>query len=205
MLGTVYSALQKRGFIVSIADTKEDALTQALDGVPETASIGWGASASLLHIGLLDHFRASKTHEVYDKLVENMDMSDRVLVQNKAMHADYYYASANAVTKDGDMVFIDHSNDRIAPILFGPLNVVLIVGINKLVESIEIADMRTRMLAKNIATAQGLDTPCAKNIYGCAGCVGQERVCSTTVVLHQPPGGAMHNIKIILVKEEVGY
>ncbi|MCG4878066.1 lactate utilization protein, partial [Eggerthella lenta] len=65
----------------------------------------------------------------------------------KAFDCDYYLASANAISEDGILVNIDGNANRVAAIAFGPRNVLMIVGMNKVVKTE--ADALSR--AKNVA------------------------------------------------------
>ena len=111
--------------------------------------------------------------------------------------------SSNAVTLDGELVNIDGNGNRVACLITGPKNVILIVGMNKIVPDVTSGFDRVRnMAAPPNGVRLGLSTPCSK--YGkCHDCYSPDCMCCEFVVTRKSriPG----RIKVILVGEELGY
>ena len=112
-------------------------------------------------------------------------------------------ASENALTKNGCLVNIDGRGNRVAAMLDGPKNLVIITGTNKIVDNIEDGISRTR----NVATPKNCvrlnkKTPCA--IVGhCCNCNSEESICNATVIQHHPMSGK--NVYIVLIDKNLGY
>ena len=88
--------------------------------------------------------------------------------------------------------------------IFGPKQVVMVVGMNKVAGTLEGAIDRARHVAAPINAARfaGLGTPCAK-LGTCADCLSPDSICCQMVItrLSRVKG----RIKVILVGENTGF
>jgi hypothetical protein len=194
-------ALISRGFDAWYCENNEEALKKALSLIPDGASIAWGGTKSIEEIGLLDKLRAG-SYELMDRsLAKDADEKKKLL--RMAFSADWYLGSANALSMDGKLINIDGTGNRVAAMMFGPDNVLMIVGINKLALDEENALIRARNVAAPINAARfELDTPCAA-AGKCMDCLKDNCICSyITVTRKCKPKG---RIKVIIVGEELGY
>ena len=116
--------------------------------------------------------------------------------------ADVFMMSTNAITLDGELVNIDGSGNRVACLSFGPNEVIVAAGMNKVVSNVEEGIARSRNFAAPPNTVRlGCDTPCAK-IGQCGNCLNDTICCQIVVTrASRVPG----RIKVILVGEELGY
>ena len=122
---------------------------------------------------------------------------------SKIVTCDYYFMSSNAITLDGQLVNIDGRGNRVACLIDGPKNVIIIAGMNKIVTDVEAGIERVRNYASppnNIRL--GYNTPCAQ-LGRCANCLVDDCICCQIVITRKSkiPG----RIKVILVGEELGY
>ena len=194
--------LQSRHFEAYYCDTKEDALQKALDLIPEGSSIGWGGTVTAEEIGLIDAVKAG-SYKVYDRATATT-AEDRDTIQRQAMFADYFLTSANGLSLDGQMVNIDGFGNRVSAIICCARNVLVIVGMHKVTDSLEEAVKRARTVAApmNKQRFGVTDTPCCATGY-CHDCKSEGCICNHIVITrHSRPTG---RIKFILVGEEVGF
>jgi len=101
------------------------------------------------------------------------------------------------------MVNIDGNGNRVAAIIYGPKNVIVIAGMNKVVATLEEAVTRARTVAAPMNKQRfPLQTPC--EITGaCADCKSEGCICNQIVITRNcKPAG---RIKMILVGEELGF
>ena len=135
--------------------------------------------------------RRTVTGEALDKLFHD------------CFNADWYLASSNAVTEKGELFNVDGNANRVAAITFGPKNVLLIVGCNKIVPDLAAAQARVKTIAAPANTIRlNCKTPCA--VTGqCADCHSPARVCCTTTI-HQFQR-VKGRIKVLLVGEPLGF
>lgn len=194
-------ALAKRNMEGYYCATKEEALKKALELIPEGASVTWGGSQSIQQIGLTAALK-NGAYNVYDR-ADAKDADEVQEIYRKAFSVDYYLASSNAITYDGQLLNIDGNGNRVAAMIFGPKNVLLIVGMNKLTKDIDSAMDRVRNYASVLNVLRlDCDTPC-KTVGKCSDCISPQTVCCQVVTTRF--SRTKNRIKIILVGEELGY
>lgn len=197
----VVKNLESRNMEAYFVKTKEEALKKALELIPEGSSISWGGTASAKEIGLLDAVHEGN-YEVYDR-EEAQTPELKNEIAHKALDCDFFIGSTNALAENGVMVNIDGNANRVAAFAFGPKNVLLIVGMNKVVKSEEDAMSRARNEAAPInAQRFGLDTPCSKNGM-CYDCKSPDCICCQILITRY--SRVAKRIKVILVDENLGF
>ena len=195
----VAEALNKRGFDAYYVSTAEEAKAKALELIPKGAVVSWGGSVTVDQIGLKE--------EVLNKFsVINRDAAkspeERMELMRQALTCDTFLMSANAITEDGQLVNIDGNGNRVAALCFGPKEVIVVAGMNKVVGSLEDAWDRARNYAAPVnAQRFELPTPCGKTGL-CADCKNSSTICTHFVVTRMGKNG---RIKVILVGEELGF
>ena len=192
--------LKSRHFDAYYCATKEEALQQALSLIPEGASVGWGGAMSAQQIGLMDAVNAG-AYQALDR-DKCATQEERTKLMKKCMTADVFLTGANALSLDGQMVNIDGAGNRVAAIIYGPEKVLVIAGMNKVVDTLDDALRRARTVAAPL-NCQRFDhsNPC--NITGsCADCNKESSICNHIVITrHCRPAG---RIVFILVGEDLG-
>lgn len=181
--------------------TGEEALAKAKRFLTPGCSISWGGSMSVEEIGLLDYVKTAD-YTVYDRSLAKTE-EEKNEIYSKTVTADFFLMSSNAVTLDGQLVNIDGMGNRVACLCYGPKNIIMIVGMNKVVPDVKTAVERIRNFATppNVVRLN-MKTPCAE--YGrCGDCLADDCICCEIVVTRKSrvPG----RIKVILVGEELGY
>lgn len=128
---------------------------------------------------------------------------NKLKTEREALHADIYFAGINALSQTGVIVNIDKRGNRVGAVTFGPKEVILVSGTNKICQSVVSAIDR----AKNIAAMKncrrfGLDTPC-KKAGKCIDCEHEDNICYTTVIMRMcyPHG----RITVCLIDGEYGF
>lgn len=197
----VIKGLNSRNMEGYYAATKEEALKMALEMMPEGSSVGWGGSMSTGEIGLLDAV-CSGAYTVYNRDICRTPEEKRE-TQLKITGSDYFLCSTNAITEDGVLVNIDGMSNRVSCICWGPRTVLMIVGMNKVVKSVEDAVSRARNEAAPVnAQRFGLQTPCAKT-GACADCKSPDTICCQMLITRFSKEKG--RIKVILVNEDLGF
>lgn len=183
------------------AETKEAALAKALEWIPEGSSISWGGSVSVNEIGLKQAV-CEGNYKAYNREAAKTPEEKRK-IELIAYDCDYFLTSANAITEDGILVNIDGIGNRVSAIANGPRNVLMIIGMNKVVKDVENAVSRARNEAAPVnAQRFGLDTPCSE--YGtCFDCKSKDTICCQFLVTRFSK--AAGRIKVILVNEDLGF
>jgi len=193
--------LRSRHFDAWYCADKASALEKALELIPKDASIGWGGAISAQQIGLMDALKAGG-YNTYDRdTCETPE--ERVKMMKKCLSADVFLTGANAISLEGEMVNIDGMGNRVAAIVYGPDSVIVIAGMNKVVDTLEDAVTKARTVAAPMNKQRfGQDTPCG--ITGtCADCKSEGCICNQILITRNcRPAG---RIKFILVGEELGF
>lgn len=190
-----------RGIEGYYCDNAEEALTMAKRFLTPGCSISWGGSETLNEIGLLEELEASD-YVIYDRKTAKTP-EEKAVMYSKIVMSDYYFMSSNAITLDGQLVNIDGMGNRVACLIAGPKNVIIIAGMNKIVTDTDSGIERVRNMAAPPNTVRlNCATPCAE-LGRCVNCLSEDCICCEIVITRKSkiPG----RIKVILVGEELGY
>ena len=194
----VIKGLESRNMTGYYAETKEEALKIALSLMPEGCSVTMGGAMSAHEIGLPQALAAGNYN-----FIDRDKIEDKRAAMLAAYDADYFLASANAMTEDGILVNIDGNANRVSAIAQGPKNVLFIIGMNKICIDVDSALKRARNVAAPInAQRFGLDTPCTKT-GSCMNCKSPDTICCQFLITRysKHPG----RIKVILVNDFLGF
>ena len=197
----VIANLAKRNMEGYYCATKEEALQKALELIPATDVVTWGGSVSIDEIGLLAAVK--ERNPVIDRDTA-ATMEEKVEMMRKGLTCDTFLMSTNALSEDGILVNIDGNGNRVASLIFGPKQVVIIAGVNKITKDLDSAIARARGTAApvNAQRFAGISVPCVKTGV-CANCNSPDCMCCQVVVTrHSRQAG---RIKIILVGEPLGF
>ena len=194
--------LKSRHFDAYYCATKEGALAKALELIPEGSSVGWGGTMTAVGMGLLDALR-NGNYKALDR-DKCATMEEREQLQRQVFFADAFVTGANALSLDGQMVNIDGTGNRVAPIIYGPKSVIVVAGMNKVEDTLADAMTRARTIAApmNKQRFEALQTPCAVT-GSCADCKSVQSICNQIVITRncRPEG----RIKFIIIGEDMGF
>lgn len=198
----VAAALKKRHFDAYFCPTAAEALRQALELIPAQDTVSWGGSASIQEIGLLQALK-ERNQPVLDRDSAQTPDERRQLMR-RALTCDTFLMSTNALSQDGQLVNVDGNGNRVAALMYGPKQVIVIAGTNKIVKDSDAALVRARTVAAPINAQRFAQnkTPCL--VTGeCANCTSTDCICAQVAVtrLCRPAG----RIKVIIVGEDLGY
>lgn len=192
--------LKTRHFDAWYCADKEEALHKALELIIEGSSVGWGGAMSAVQIGLIDRLKTGN-YRTIDRDAASSP-TERKAAMKQCLLADVFVTGANAISLDGQMVNIDGMGNRVAAIVYGPETVIVIAGMNKVVDTLENAVCRARTVAAPMNKQRfSAETPCAVT-GSCADCKSSGCICNQILVTRNcNPAG---RIKVILVGEELG-
>ena len=144
--------LKSCGYDAHFVKTKEEAFELSKTYIKSGMSVGLGGSVSVQEIGLLDYLFNKKDITLFNQYEDGISMDENIKRRRQGLVSDIFVTSTNALTKDGKLVNADGSGNRVAAFSYGPTNVLLIVGINKIVEDLEAGFKRVMEVAaiKNI-------------------------------------------------------
>jgi hypothetical protein len=199
-------ALEKNNFEVFEAVDTQSAgailLDTILPGI-EVKTAAWGDSMTFLATGVKDAITAGTAIQMIDPFDAQASAQERLERRRQALLTDLFFTGSNAVTETGLLVNLDMVGNRVAGITFGPRHVVLFIGRNKIVPTLDDAMQRVKRFAApaNAIRHPGLKTPCV-NTAVCADCSSPDRICNTWCITEKSfPKG---RIKIILINQDLG-
>ena len=168
---------------VEYVEKAEDVAKVVLAMIPSEAKVGMGGSASLMQLGITE------------ALMKRGNMT--------RTQPDVFLTSSNAITQDGKLVNTDMTGNRVSAMIFGPKQVIVVAGKNKIVKDLNAAFDRIKSItAPAMAKLGGLKTPCAIEGGKCNDCKSPMRVCTVTTIIEAKP--RMTQISVILVGEDIG-
>lgn len=129
--------LKNCGYDPHFVQTGKEALELSRTFIKDGMSVGLGGSTTVQEIGLLDEVINNKNITLYNQYEKGISMDENTNRRRKGMLTDLYITGTNALTKDGKLVNADGSGNRVAALIFGPKKVLVVVGINKIVENVE--------------------------------------------------------------------
>lgn len=192
--------MKANGFEVVEADTAAQAKEYLLGAISRESTVGTGGSMTVLETGILDAL-IQRGNTVYSHWKAAPE--DRPQTMRNARNADVYLTSANAVTKDGRLVLVDGTGNRVGAVCDGPRQVYFVISHKKLVDggtNTAVARIKKQACPPN-ASRLGLDTPCART--GICGADCPDSMCRLTLTVDRTPRG--RQFTVIWVEEPLGY
>ena len=195
----VAAALHKRNMEGYYCSTADEAVEKVLELIPTGDVVSWGGVATVDELGIKERLR-HRGQPVIDRDTARTP-EERMAMLHQALTCDTFLMSSNAISEDGQLVNIDGMGNRVAALCFGPKQVIVVAGMNKVAADLDGA-IRARHIAAP-ANAQRFNgkTPCSANGQ-CADCTSPDCICAQMVVTRfcKVPG----RIKVVLVGEELG-
>ncbi|MBI4797488.1 MAG: lactate utilization protein [Desulfarculus sp.] len=186
---------------VYVDDPSQVAAT-VMSYIPEGSTVAMGGSVTMMETGVVEALRQGPV-QLIDRYQPGISPQETMARLKLGLSAQVFVSGVNAVTEEGELVFVDATCNRVAPILFGPDKVILIAGCNKIVPNLAHAQERIRhFVAPTNARRIGRKTPCAVSGH-CEDCSSPERICNATVVIHKQ--ARPERLSVVLVGANLGY
>ncbi|GIM28928.1 membrane protein [Clostridium polyendosporum] len=198
----VINALYKNNMDGYFVKSREELIEKIKELTNEGETVTCGGSMTLFETGVIDYLRCGR-YNFLDRYVDGLTPEQLTEIYRKAFFANSYFVSTNALTEDGELYNVDGTGNRVAAMLYGPDKVIVVCGVNKIVNNVEEAIERNRRVAAPVnAVRINRKTPCAKVGY-CMDCNSPERICNEYVLIRkQKSKGRIH---VIILNEELGY
>ena len=193
-------ALNKRHFEAYYCSTAAEAVEKVLELTPKTDVVSWGGAMTVDELGIKQRM-AQEGYTLLDR--DNAQTpEEKQAIMRQALTCGTFLMSSNAISKDGQLVNIDGNGNRVAAMCFGPRQVVVVAGMNKVLGTLDDAVARAHNVAAP-ANAQrfGVKTPCGLTGQ-CGDCTSPDCICSKLVITRfcMPE----RRIKVVLVGEDLG-
>jgi len=194
--------LRKNRMPAWYVESREEVVPLLQTLINEGDTVAVGGSVTLFETGVIDHLRSGR-YIFYDRYAEGLTPEQLTEIHRKSLSVKAFFTSANAITEEGELFNVDGRGNRVAALIYGPDNVFVIAGRNKIVKDLDEAINRVRYLAAPAnAVRLSRKTPCAVTGF-CQDCMSKDRICSSYVVSRYQM--VPDRIKVIIVGEELGY
>lgn len=205
-LKKVKQRLEANQFDVYLADNKDLAKKVAYETIipamaPKTVS--WGGSMTFVATRLYEALKNDPRYTVLDTYDKSISPEESIQRRRESLLVDLFITGSNAVTEDGHLVNLDMIGNRVAAITFGPRNVLIVVGRNKIVADRRAAMARIKDYAAPVNVMR-LDkkNPCGKT-GRCEDCSSPDRICNTWTITEK--SFPKHRVKVMLINEDMGF
>ena len=199
---TMIKNFKKRNIEAFYCETSKDAVTLAMELMKAGGSVGMGGAETVKEIGLLDALKNANHLNFIDRNIAKTPEEKKEIFY-QTMQCDYFLMSSNAITVDGELINIDGNGNRVACLIHGPEQVIVIAGMNKVVDDVNSSIERVGIHAAPPNAARlGTRTPCA-TLGHCGDCHSEDCMCCQIVVTRH--SRHKDRIKVILVGEELGF
>lgn len=196
------SNLRKNNMAGFYVESRQELLSLLSTLLVEGEKIGCGDSVTLEETGVFEYLR-NGSYTFFDKHQQGLTSEEKRKLYLNNFDADTFVTGTNAVTMDGKLFNIDGNGSRVAPMIYGPRQVIIIVGMNKLVDTVEDAVRRTRQVAAPLdAKRLKKNTPCVK-LGRCIDCKHEQRICNDFVLIARQ--FSKDRIKVIFINGDYGY
>ncbi len=203
--------LEKNNYKPYFAENKSEAVELIKTLISKGESVSHGGSETLKECGIIDLIKNGDYDYIDRSGLEGEELRQAYI---RAFGCDTFFTSSNAVTENGELYNVDGNSNRVACIVYGPKQVIMVVGVNKIVENIDDAIKRVKEKAAPANTKRlSCKTPCSvtgkcislnkKNPFICDGCESEQRICCSYVVSAKQRH--KDRIKVIIVNEKLGY
>jgi len=196
---------QKRNILGFYYANKEQAAEKILEIIPTPSSVGFSGSQTIEQLDIVKRLE-SRGNKVINQYKTGISRDENLELRKLGSRADYYLASANAISEKGELVFFSGYGNRIAGISYAG-NVIIVSGINKITANIEEAIKRAREYATPLNCKRlNWNTPCFQDgICRKEICLFPEykRMCCQILIIEAEV--TPDRLKVILVGENLGF
>lgn len=188
-------ALRQRGLEVLVVDNGGEALAKIKEFIPQGVSVNNGSSKTLEQIGFVDYLK-SDTHgwnNLHAKVLAETDKVKRTELRKQNVFADYYLGSVHVITEAGEMIIASASASQLPSIVFTSPNIIFVVGVQKIMPTYDEAIKRLKEYVVPLEDKHMKD-------LGFPG-----TTLAKIVIFEREPVAMGRKVKIILVKEKLGF
>ena len=199
---TMIANFKKRNIEAFYCEDSASAVALAMELMKDGGTVGMGGTMTVKEIGLLDKVKSAAHLGFIDRDLAKTP-EEKKEIYMKTFQCDYFLTSSNAITIDGELINIDGNGNRVACLIYGPEHVIVIAGMNKVVDDVDTGIARVQnFVAPPNAARLGTRTPCA-TLGHCGDCHSEDCMCGQIVITRHSK--YKDRIKVILVGEELGY
>jgi hypothetical protein len=205
-IASLFAKFDQRNIRGIYCPDKAAATQKLLELIPAGSSVGFSGSVTLGELGIAARLE-QRGNPLFDHNRPGISREESLALRRQGAQADYYLASANALSQNGELVFLSAYGNRTAGVAYAK-NVIIVCGVNKLAPDLAQALKRAREYATplNCKRLNWEKAPC----FGGGVCREGEclaplyrRMCCQTLVIESeamPP-----RMSVVVVGESMGF
>jgi LUD domain len=190
-LAAAVVALEEHGYSVEVVDDLDAAREAVLARIPEGSTVMTNPSVTLEETGIAGAINDGGPYESARNKMLALDYATQLREMKEISgQPEYAVGSVHAITGDGTLVIASATGSQLAQYAWGAANVILVVGAQKLVPTLEAAHERIFEHSLPHEDARALAA------YGMNSRVGK------ILEIHQDDPGRIH---VVLIRQSVGF
>ncbi len=196
---------QKRNILGEYCANKEESVERVLEAIPADGRVGFSGSVTLDQLGIIRRLE-ERGNKVFNPYKNGISREESLTLRRQGAQAQFYLASANAISEKGELVFLSAYGNRASGISYAQ-HVIIVAGINKITVNLSEAIKRAREYVAPLNCKRlNFHTPCfADGVCRQDVCLFPEynRMCCQTLIIEAEiaPG----RLEVILVGENLGF
>lgn len=203
-------SLRQNNLRALYAEDSRTAGKKILEIIPIGTTVGIGDSVSVRQLKVIEKLESQGRILVnpFSREISLMttkgkiNKSQRKRIYKLALSCDFFLTGTNALTQNGELINMDGAGNRVTGMIFGPENVVIVVGRNKIVQDVDEAFYRIKnIIAPHHAKTKKYNTPCAKT-GKCTDCNSKDRICNVSTIIEKKP--SYTNLTVLIVDKDLG-
>lgn len=196
------AALIKNDFEAVYLPKAEDARQALLRLASPGLTVGFGGSMSVRGLDVAEGFAAAGAR-VLDHNAPGLKPEEKLAILRSQLTCDLFISGSNALTLAGELVNVDGNGNRVAALTFGPRKTVVVVGVNKIVRTLDEAMARLEEVASPMNNKRlERPNPCVQKGV-CMDCRNDTRLCRAYQILKRRP--FLSDFTVLVVGESLGY
>lgn len=188
-------ALTNKGYHVTLAKNKYDALETIKKLIPKKSSVMNGSSVTLHQIGYIDYLKSGKHpwNNLHEAIVKEKNHEKQMKLRKEAVLSDYYLGSVHSLIENGEFIIASNSGSQLPHIVFTSPNLIFVVSTKKIVPTFDEALKRLEIQVMPLSNEEML------NLFGV------ETELNKIVIFKNKSSMLKRNVNIILVEEDLGF
>lgn len=196
-------ALKNHGFIAEFFEDRKTLCDRVIEIVGSESSVAIPGTVTVRELGLNTILKDQGCSVIdrWNSTAKSPEEKKQEILET--LGANFFLTSANAVISTGEIFNIDGVANRVAGMAWSNGDIIYIIGINKIVPTMQDAFDRVKKIACPMnAKRLNMQTPCALTGQ-CADCNSLQRFCRVSQLIHRAP--LDRKAYVLVVNEDLGY
>ena len=137
-------SLKERGHLPELVESRDAALSRIKELIPAGASVMNGSSRTLEEVGFIEYLKQEEHgwNNLHKGILAEKDPTKQAELRKQSVLSDYYLGSAHAITETGEIIVASNSGSQLPHLAFTSQNLILVVGTQKIVPTLDAAMRR---------------------------------------------------------------